>query len=132
LVLFRQIRELAEALQRLAFAIERHNRLAPSDARLEDLERSRALWEADMKGLLVKAESTLSGARNAESRARTMLKHYEKDADPFPADREETEPAHEMRVPDFDAEAGTEEGMHVLHMGVEVDHKAAALNAKFA
>jgi len=41
--------------------------------RLDDLERSRALFEADMEGLLQKVEGERRQARSAEERARGLL-----------------------------------------------------------
>jgi len=101
---------------------------APAEARLEALERSRAVWEAELEALVLKAESTLKSANNAESRARTMKRHNEKHADPFDDDGEEVERA----VPEGYAPAVPEEELQPLHMGVATDDKARAMMLKFS
>jgi len=111
----------------LELAIEVTRQNGPADARLEDLERTRARWEAEMEALVLKADSTLKSASNAESRSRTMLRHAEKLADPFAEEGEEVEtPApggHDPRIE-------TEE---VLQVPVRLapNNKAYALRAKW-
>jgi len=84
------IRHLTAAIQAIT---EVHRSTAPANERLEELERSRTLWEAEMEALLVKADSTYKSASNAESRARTMERRNEKLADPFAEDGEALEEA---------------------------------------
>jgi len=49
--------------------------------RLETLELSRATWEAEIDGLLLRAENHLKSARAAEERARTKKKASSADAE---------------------------------------------------
>ena len=128
----REFRELPGVIRRLTAAIqaiaelERGN--APAEARLEELERSRSLWEAEVRALILKAESTYRSASNAESRARTMEKAYEKHADPFPEDGEELEET----LPRGYEPTGEEEGVHAVPVGLApVVGKTNALNRKF-
>ncbi len=97
-----EIRMLPGTIQQLAGAVvkcsltletllEVQAQNGPADARLEDLERTRARWEAEMEALVLKADSTLKSAANAESRSRTMVRHAEKLVDPFDDEGEELE-----------------------------------------
>jgi len=99
----------------------------PADARLEDLERTRARWEAEMEALILKADSTLKSASNAESRSRTMLRHAEKIADPFDEEGEGVEEAL-PRGNDPRIEA---EQVLPLPLGLAPNNKAHALRAKW-
>lgn len=101
----------------------------PSMERLQGLERSRALWEAEVEGMLAKAEGKLKAAANAEARTRTMAKAYENEIDPFDADREQGED----RLSPEDVEPRYAEEVQPLHMGMEAESKKAyALRAKFS
>ncbi len=115
---------IAEALK--AF-IELRVHDGGSEERLQELERTRAMWEAEMEALQVKADSTLKSASNAESRSRTMLRHAEKLADPLDFEGEEIEAA----VPAGHAPGGEEEGLQPVHLGVAPSHKELALRHKF-
>jgi len=84
--MFRNLRHISDALQGiLAALIGMSNRLAevppaPDDGlreRVEDLELSRAVWEAEIEGLTLKAENHMKSARAAEERTRTMKRSYE-------------------------------------------------------
>jgi len=129
--MFSAFRSIAEALQRLTGIIARLEATlgsaAPAIERLEALERSRALWEADLEGILAKAEGKLKAASNAESRSRTMKKHYENEVDPFPDDREEVQPP----VRDGYAPTGEEEGVPAVRVDMETDYKTTPLNRKW-
>lgn len=129
----REIRELPAAIRTLTAAIQDVAALqresGPGEARLEDLERSRAKWEAEIEALLIKADSTYKSASNAESRARTMVRAYEKELDPFPEDSEEIqEPAV---LPDH-ARPGEVEEVQPMHMDLAPGSKAYALRAKWS
>ncbi len=79
----RELRRLPDALHRVASALqavaESQREYAPSDERLDELERTRSIWEAEMEAGFMKAESKYKAANAAESRAR---KQNEK-LDPF-------------------------------------------------
>jgi len=129
---FRTFRALVDEIQRLSAHLralrETYSEAAPSLDRLEALELSRAQFEADMEGLLQRAEGKLKAASNSEARERTMRKSYEADADPFPEDSEEIE----RRVQDFDAESVDAEEVQPMHLGLEKNSKAHALRAKWS
>jgi len=133
---FRTFRELTQALQGLRVAVVAFTRLhqanAPADARLEELERSRGKWEADMEALVQKAEGKLKASLNAESRARTMEKHVEKHLDPFDPGSEEIPPPGpgEGLVPVGHVEAGDPEEMLAMPVHLE-GPKSNALRRKF-
>jgi len=112
---------------RLKDLIELERRNAPNDERIDELERSRAMWEAEVEGILLKADGHQKAARSAEARTRTMKRHYEDQLDPFDPDS----PQIEAPVPERHAEAERTEGVHVLSVGVAPDHKTLALRAKF-
>jgi len=127
----REFSKLPEALRRLTCAVESladlQREMGPGEARLDDLERSRAKWEAEMEALLMKADSSYKSAANAESRARTMERRYEKDLDPLAEDSEEIEDG----LPEPYARAGEVEELYPLHLGVETNNKTLALRAKW-
>jgi len=100
----------------------------PSEERLDEIERSRAMWEAEMEALVAQAKGTYQAANNAESRTRTMAKHYEKLSDPLDLEGEEVEtPISERYAP-----RGEEEGLQPMRVAVAPDHKQNALRFKFS
>ncbi len=131
LSIFRDFRRAADAIERLAAGISAAQReridSQPLLERLVDLEQSRAMWEAEVEALLMKAEGKLKAAANSEARERTMQKNRENLVDPFDPDfPEEPTPLR------FDyAAPSEEEGVPALRVDVETDHKAAALRRKF-
>lgn len=131
---FRDFRRVADALERVAATITAASKGSEDRSvlteRLNELERDRTMWEADVEALLMKAEGKLQAANNAESRTRTMKKAYEKrqlDLDPFDLDSDEV-PAtvHEGDVP-----AGEETGMLEMPLALETNSKTHALKAKW-
>ncbi len=126
-------RRSVDALERIATALSSSLRAAHENRlpleRLDELERSRILWEAEAEGLLQKAEGKLKAAANAEARTRTMARNYESDADPFVDDREEVA----APLPEGDAPVSDPEGMHFLPVGVAPESKKQyALRHKFS
>jgi len=125
-----EIRRLPDALHRLTSTIQAladlQRETGPGEARLEELERSRAMWEAEIGALIVKAESSFKAARNAEERARGMAKAYEK-LDPFREEVEEVETL--LRQPD--APRSEEEGLLPVHLDLAPNNKAYALRSKW-
>ncbi len=112
-------------LQTLAELQRAHD--AP-EQRITELERSHAKWEAEMEALLLRADSTFKGAANAESRARTMMRHSEKLADPFDdPSAPDAETVRESHAP-----RGEAEGVPPVRVAVALDHKAQALRYKFS
>jgi len=125
------ILELSEAVlevgRDLRAAIDVLRATGPAIERLEELERTRAMWEAEMEALVLKADSTLKASSNAESRSRTMLRHADKLADPFADDSDEVEALDPPRH----VENGEAEEVQVLSVGLERNSKAHALRAKW-
>ena len=129
----RDFRRIADSLERLAASVtaaaSRQQDSVALTERIEDLERERALWEADVEGLLAKAEGKLKAASNAEARERTMQKRLGDESDPFLAAGEEIE----ATVPEGDVEVGDPEEVQPVHMGMEtISAKEYALRAKFS
>jgi len=129
----RDFRRAVDALERIASglngAVRALHENSPATERLEELERSRALWEADVEGMLQKAEGKLKAAANSEARERTMRKAYENELDPFGEDREELQEAFQ----EGDAEIGYPEEVLPVRMGVEaISKKQQALRMKFS
>jgi len=110
---------------------ELHRQTGPAEARLEELERTRAHWEAEMEARILKADSTLKSAANAESRARSLKRSYEKLADPFDVDGEDHLPEERQEFPEGNVEAGETHGVLPLHVDLETNNKTRALRAKF-
>jgi len=125
-------RRIADALERLAATTTRGitalEAQGPPLDRLEDLELNRVRFEAEMEGLLLKAEGKLKAASNAEARERTMRKSYEDDADPFGEDGDEIEA---LDAPIY-VEGGDEEGLQPVHVGLEKNSKDYARRLKFS
>jgi len=131
--ILRDVRRGVEALERIATGISAaarsHETNLPSLQRLEELERTRGLWEAEVEGILQKAEGKLKAAANSEARTRTMKKSYEEFLDPFGDDREEVEEA----IQESDAEPGYAEELQPVRLGVEAESKKAyATRMKFS
>ena len=120
------------SIQAVALALESiadsQNKAGPAMDRLEALEMSRVRHEAELEGLLMKAEGKLKASNNAEARARSMVKHYESFTDSFDADSAEVE----TPVRDRHADAGPAEAVQPVHLGVEETNKTRALRAKFS
>lgn len=129
--MFKTLRALTDALHRLISCL---NALAatqreqgPAEDRLEDLERSRSQWEAEVEGMLLKAEGKLKAANNAENRERTMRKSYESFLDPLDEDREPEPEA----LPDGYAPVGQDQRLQPVRVDVAPTYKELALSRKF-
>ncbi len=140
--LVRAVGSIADALERVGILLaERQSDdgtdrkdLDRLDDRLDDLERSRALWEANMEAELVRADSTYKAARNAESRARTQLKALDESDEDGMGSEEELRQAYAALglVPAGDAEASDPNGLQHVRPDLEGEPaKAPAMRAKF-
>lgn len=118
------LRQVVEGMDDLS---ELQRQRDPEEARIVELERSRARWEAEMEALLLRADSTFKGAANAEARARTMLRHHEK-LDPLD---EAGEAAGEETVRESDAPGGEAEALPPVRVVLATNNKAHAVRAKF-
>ncbi len=129
--LFRDFRRAADALERLAAGMSAAQRerldTAPVFERLHELEQSRSLWEAEVEGILAKAEGKLKAAANSEARERTMRKSREADIDPFNIDSEEVEGG----LPAEDAWLSHPQEVQPVRVDVAPDYKTLALSRKF-
>jgi len=111
---------------------------AEINSRLDALEKSRALWEAEMEAMVLKAEGHKHSANNAEARARTTLKNakklgYDDDEGGLESEEELLQAYKEMGwVPGGNAEGSAPEPMLGLRSHVEGEPaKARALRAKY-
>ena len=140
--MFRAFREHTEAIQTLKVALKELAAVMLEDLkerdsaggaldRIDDLERSRARWEAELEGMILKAEGTLKAANNAESRARTMKRHAENYVDDYEPDRDPEETAQRKLVPGGDAQLGGANRVQPVPVGVEDDPKAHVTRMKF-
>ena len=126
------IRSLSSAASRIAIGvdnlIELQREAGNANDRLQELEISRAKWEAEIEASMLKADSTLKSAANAESRSRTMVRHAEKLVDPFD---EESDEVPEAVPGGDDPRIETEEVLQVP-LGLATNNKAEALRAKWS
>jgi len=143
--MFRALRAISEHTHELVSEL-RHVKLAILEAtvaaegaasleqRLEELERSRNIWEGHMEGELAKAKGKLQAANNAEGRAKTQVKAFERllDESGFEGPPEDDEDEWPDQLPPGNGERGYPEPVHDVRMGVEETPKQRALRAKFS
>ncbi len=134
LLIFRSFRRLIEAIQALTDGLEAltdvQRLLGPSLDRLEALERSRIHFEADVEGMLLKADGKLKAANSAEQRERQLKKANERLLDTFDPDGE-PEPQPGLPVLDVDAESREAERVPAMRLAVAPNNKAHAVAAKW-
>lgn len=82
--------------------------------RLEDLERSRALWEAEVEGVLLQAENKFKAARSSEERTRRLAESAEFDEDGLDELPERIQELYRR-----DEAGGPEEGVQPVPEGME-------------
>ena len=126
-------RRLLEAIQALTEALNEltdvQRRLGPSHDRLEALERSRIHFEADVEGMLLKADGKLKAATSAEQRERQLKKANDRLALEFdPASEEGSEPP--TVLPD-DAPRGEAPGVPTVRLALAPNNKTHAVKAKW-
>lgn len=131
--MFRAFSRLLEVLAALVAAIgylaKIQKEAGPAIERLDALELSRHQFEAEIQGILLKAEGKLAAASNAEARERQLKKSYERlveesdlDGDPRP---------EEDGVLPLDAQEREAERLHALRLDVAPNNKTLAVRAKF-
>jgi len=125
--LFSGIRRLSESLETLAAVLQEQG---PALDRLDALELSRHQFEAECHALVLKADSTLKAAANAESRERHLKNRNQQLVDSFDILSETETPARRPVLVD-DVEAGQAEEVPAVHVGVAPTPKQIALNAKW-
>ena len=132
--IFRDFRRLIEAIEHLYLAVKElahvQQQLGPAVDRLEALELSRHHFEAEISGVLLKAEGKLKAANNSEARERQLKKSYDIRTDPLYQDGEEPEAGGDT-VPVLDAAGGEAERMQALRLDVAPNHRETALRRKW-
>jgi len=126
--IFKEISRLPDALHRLSSTLqavaESQREHAPSLERLDELERTQAIWEAEMDARMMKADSKYKAAANAESRTRKQLEKL----DPFDDQSDEVQEG----IPPEYALASEAEGMLDVRMDVApLNSKVLATRMKF-
>jgi len=124
------LRDIADVLHEVSGRVADRQELVD---RIEALELSRATWEAEMAGQVLKADSTLKSANNAEARTRTMRKSFEGFFDEVDTNRE-AEIAQEVsqHIPDGNAASSGAEALPALPVDMASNAKAAAMRLKFS
>ncbi len=125
----RQISRLPDALHRVAIALqavaESQRDHAPSVERLDELERNRSIWEAEIEAGMLKADSKYKAAANAEARTRKQLEKL----DPFDEEGEEVP----VGIPPQYADLGAAEGLPAVYPDLGVlSPKELARRMKFS
>ncbi len=133
-MIFRSSRQLVEAIQALTDGLEAltdvQRLLGPSLDRLEALERSRVHFEADVEGMLLKADGKLKAANSAEQRERQLKKANERLLDTFDPDGEpEPQPGHP--VLEVDAQEREAQGLPAVRLALAPNNKTLAVRAKW-
>ena len=132
-MVFLGFRRLLEAIHGLTNVLKElcdvQRQLAPAIDRLEALERSRIHFEADVEGMLLKADGKLKAATSAEQRERQLKKANERLTDAFDPDGE-AELAGDTVHRD-DAPAGEAEGLPPVRVALASNNKAHAVKTKW-
>lgn len=132
---FGQFRLLVGAVQQLVLVVQRladaQEALGPATERLNALELYRHQFEAEVAGILLKAEGKLKAANNAEARERQLKRSYERITDEG-ADAGEPGTEGGRIVGPLDAEAGEVETVQPLRLDMAPNNKAYALRAKWS
>jgi len=142
MALFKDFRALVGALQdvaaqlsgvslRLSELLQSYDEGAPLADRVEHLERTRAVWEAEIEAVAMKADSTLKAANNAEARERSLHKSNEKLFGHLLIDGDEGEVDGAGNDPENDAGPVSEEGLLPMREVVAVDPRQALVRAKY-
>ena len=129
--MFKNLRGISVALQALvdvlAALLRHHEEAGDVLARVEELERSRALWEARMEAELVKLGAKEKAIRASEQRAHAKLQRIEElesanagagAEDGADLSEEEWERLQMAELRAGNGAAGDEQGMLPLHDGV--------------
>jgi len=136
------IESLVEAILTVAALLSRHLQELSEETRfrerLEELEMSRARWEAEIEAALVKVESRYKAASSSEARERALRRSNAGSDSGNLASEEDLLAAYRELgwVPQADGDRGEEDGVLALSEGVaspgEVSPgKMIALKAKF-
>ena len=104
--------------------------------RVEALERDRARWEAEVEGLVLKAQGQYKSAASSEQRERQMRKVRDStDEGDLGSEEAIAEYARQLaHVPPSDVDAGQGQGLPSMYSGMEVGtakDKNSLIRAKF-
>jgi len=103
----------------------------PATERLERLETDRHQFEAEVQGLLLKADGKLKAASNAEARERQLKRSYERQFDPLAEDVDEVEaPARDTDI-SHNVEPSEAERLQAMRLVMETDDNTFAHRAKW-
>jgi len=130
---FRWFRSLVEAIKALTDALEDIARiqreLGPAVERLDRIELSRHQWEAEIEGMLLKADGKLKAAAASEQRERQLKKANQRlDTEFDPVGEDGTPPATDAG---HDAPGGEAPGMPPVRLALAPNNKALAVRAKW-
>ena len=132
-LVFLGFRRLLEAIQGLTNALKElsdvQRELGPALDRLEALERSRIHFEADVEGMLLKADGKLKAATSAEQRERQLKKANERLTEPF--NPEDDGAPDSVTLRSEDARAGDPEAMPAVRLALAPNNKAHAVRTKW-
>lgn len=126
---FKKLSESVKALVGVLAVLQQdvHGLLERMDAegtlreRVDALERTRAVWESEVQGVLLKAEGQFKAARSAEERARTKEKNAQALADSLDQEGfEELPPEYRDLLQGGDVEGSGGEGVPAVHPSVEM------------
>jgi len=127
---FRGLSEAIQALTEALLALNNTQRqLGPALDRLEALERSRTHFEADVEGMLLKADGKLKAATSAEQRERQLKKANDRLADPFNPEGDGAPDSIALRPED--AGAGDPEAVPAVRLALAPNNKAHAVRTKW-
>jgi len=130
---FRAIRRLSDSIQLAADQLEAlvtlHRAFEPALDRLAALELRASTFEADVHGMLLKADGKLKAANNAEQRERQLKKSYQRESDLAGFDPDGDPEPETVRA--NDVAPGEEERLYPLRVDVADNNKAHAQRAKW-
>lgn len=144
MTIFRGFRRLLEALEAIAEQLATltasqdelarlQREMGPGLDRVEKLEISRHQFEAEIEGMLLRAEGKLKAASNAEARERQLKKSYEKHIlDPLDPDSQESTEEGQPAFLARDAARSEAERLHPVHLDLAPNNKADAVRAKWS
>ncbi len=132
--IFSWFKALSRAIQALTNAVvalnETQVKLGPALDRLETLERYRHQFEAEVHGLLLKADGKLKAASSAEQRERQLKKANENrlldSLDEIGEGRTEASPAFSDHV-----ERGDAQGLPPVRVALATNNKTHAVRTKW-
>ncbi len=134
LAIFRDFRALVAAVQELVAVLrgllEVQEAAGPALDRLAALEIDRHKFEAEIQGMLLKAEGKLKAASNSEARERQLKRSYENSI-VGPLDEDGEQGSEAQAVHEDDVAGGRAARLPPLRLDVAPNNKAVAIAAKW-